>query len=83
MNKSKKTYALPQVEHLEFDEFGVRLFAGTLKISSIGSENCYAVDGDNKEFYAKFVRQEAIDFALLGLSHAEKNKIYGGFERAR
>lgn len=72
---------LPKIEHLEYDEFGIRLFNGKLKISSIGSENCYATDENKKEFYAKFVNQDAIDFGLRDFSETEKNTVYGGTGR--
>ena len=47
--------ALPVVDHLEADDFAARLEAGTLAITSIGSENAYGVDAQGRQFFAKDV----------------------------
>ena len=51
---------LPKIDHLEADDFAARLRAGALRLTSIGSENAYAVDTHGAQFYAKDVAQATI-----------------------
>jgi hypothetical protein len=46
---------LPKIDHLEADDFAARLRACALRLTSIGSENAYAVDSHGAQFYAKDV----------------------------
>lgn len=46
---------LPQIYHLKGNAFAALLASGELRLTSIGAENCYAVDIEGREFYAKDV----------------------------
>lgn len=55
LNPANKNWSCPEIKHLEADVFAARVAAGEMRITSVGEENWYAVDGSGREFYAKDV----------------------------
>lgn len=54
---SQHSRPLPQIDFLEAEEFAAHLLAGELRMTSVGAQNCYAVDVKDREFYAKDLPQ--------------------------